>query len=54
LAETTLRISPIKVAIASVRDETPELMPAPIYYARRLVERQACARTAACPSCALT
>jgi S-adenosylmethionine synthetase len=36
-------------------DETPELMPAPIYYAHRLVERQAsCARTAACPSCAPT
>jgi S-adenosylmethionine synthetase len=30
-------------------DETPELMPAPIYYAHRLVERQA-----ACPSCART
>ena len=30
-------------------DETPDLMPAPIYYAHRLVERQAqLARTAAC------
>ena len=36
-------------------DETPELMPAPIYYAHRVVERQpSCARTAACPSCAPT
>ena len=36
-------------------DETPELMPAPIYYAHRLVERQAqLRRTAACPSCAPT
>jgi S-adenosylmethionine synthetase len=36
-------------------DETPELMPAPIYYAHRLVERQAQLRKdGACPSCAPT
>jgi S-adenosylmethionine synthetase len=36
-------------------DETPVLMPAPIYYAHRLVERQAELRaTAACPSCVRT
>jgi S-adenosylmethionine synthetase len=36
-------------------DETPELMPFPIYYAHRLVERQSqLRRTAACPGCVRT
>ena len=33
-------------------DETPELMPAPIYYAHRIVERQAEVRDGRLPSCA--